>query len=78
MNRQSWGLSDQNLSDNAIFYTPCGKITAENITEVELDDYGKLIRITADKIVYAISGTRATFETNQRRFSVSNKYEVTK
>ena len=41
------------IGHNAIFYTPCGKITAENITEVELDDYGKLIRITADKIVYA-------------------------
>ena len=51
---------------------------AENITEVELDGYGKFIRITADKIVYAIPGTRATLETNQRRFHVSNKYEVTK
>ena len=66
------------IRHNAIFYTPCGKTVAENITEVELDDYGKLIRITAGKIVYAISGTRATFETNQRRFHVSNKYEVTK
>ena len=63
---------------NAIFYTTCGMITAENITEVELDDYRKLIRITADQIVDAISGTKATFETNQRRFHVSNKYEVTK
>ena len=51
---------------------------AENITEVELDGYGKFIRITADKIVYAIPGTRATLETNQRRFHVSSKYEVTK
>lgn len=66
------------IGHNAIFYSFCGKIIAENITEVELDDYGKLIRITADKIVYAISGTRVTLETNQRRFHVSNKYEVTK
>jgi hypothetical protein len=66
------------IGHNAIFYTPCGKITAENITEVELDDYGKLIRITADKIVYAISGTRTIFESNQRLFHVSNKYEVIK
>ena len=62
----------------ATLYSTCGKTVAENITEVELDDYGKLIRITADKIVDAISGTKATFETNQRRFHVSNKYEVTK
>ena len=33
---------------------------------------------TADKIVYAIPGTIATLETNQRCFHVSNKYEVTK
>ena len=62
----------------ATFYTICGKTVAENITEVELDDCGKLIKITADKIIYAIPGTRATLETNQRRFHVSNKYEVTK
>lgn len=63
---------------NAIFYSLCGKTIAENITEVELDDYGKLIRITADKIVYAIYGTRATLESNQRCFHISSKYEVTK
>ena len=66
------------IEHNAIFYSFCGKTIAENITEVELDGYGKFIRITADKIVYAIPGTRATLETNQRRFHVSNKYEVTK
>ena len=66
------------IEHNAIFYSLCGKTIAENITEVELDGYGKFIRITADKIVYAIPGTRKTFETNQRRFHVSNKYEVTK
>ena len=66
------------IGHNTIFYSFCGKIIAENITEVELDDYGKLIRIMADKIVYAITGTRATFETNQRRIHVSSEYEVTK
>lgn len=66
------------IGHNATFYSICGKIVVENITEVELDGYGKFIRITADKIVYAIPGTRATLETNQRRFHVSNKYEVTK
>ena len=66
------------IGHNATFYSICGKTIAENITEVELDGYGKFIRITADKIVYAIPGTRATLETNQRRFHVSNKYEVTK
>ena len=66
------------IGHNAIFYSSCGNITTENITEVELDDYGKLIRIMADKIIYAISGTRATLETNQRCFHISHKYEVTK
>ena len=66
------------IGHNAIFYSFCGKIIAENITEVELDDYGKLIRITADKIIYAIPGTRATLETNQRCFHILSKYEVTK
>lgn len=53
------------IGHNATFYAICGKIVAENITDVELDSYEKFIRITADKIVYAISGTRTTFETNQ-------------
>lgn len=66
------------IGHNATFYSICGKTVAENITEVELDSCEELIRITADKIVYAIPGTRATLETNQRRFHVSNKYEVTK
>ena len=66
------------IGHNVTFYSICGKTVVENITEVELDGYGKFIRITADKIVYAIPGTRATLETNQRRFHVSNKYEVTK
>ena len=66
------------IGHNAIFYSLCGKTIAENITEIELDSYGKFIRITADKIIYAISGTSATLQTNQRRFHVSNKYEVTK
>ena len=61
---------------NAIFYSFCGKTVTENITDVELDSYEKFIRITANKIVYAISGTRTTFETNQRRFHVSNSYAV--
>lgn len=64
------------IGHNATFYSLCGKTVAENITEVELDSYGKFIRITADKIVYAIPGTRATLETNQRRFHVSNSYAV--
>ena len=66
------------IGHNATFYSICGKTVAENITEVELDSCMKFIRITADKIVYAISGTKATLETNQRRFHVSNKYEVIK
>lgn len=66
------------IGHNATFYSICGNTVAENITEVELDGYGKFIRIAADKIVYAIPGTRVTLESNQRRFHVSNKYEVTK
>lgn len=66
------------IGHNATFYTICGKTVAENITEVELDSCEKFIRITADKIIYTIPGTRATLETNQRRFHVSNKYEVIK
>ena len=66
------------IGHTATFYSICGKTVAENITEVELDDCGKFIKITADKIVYAISGTRTIFESNQRLFHVSNKYEVTK
>ena len=71
-------IKSELIGHNATFYTICGKTVAENITEIELDSCAELIRITADKIIYAISGTRATFETNQRRFHVSNKYEVTK
>ena len=66
------------IGHTATFYSICGKTVAENITEVELDSYGKFIRITADKIIYAIPGTRATRETNQRRFHVLSKYEVIK
>ena len=66
------------IGHNATFYSFCGKTIAENITEVELDGYGKFIRITADKIIYAIYGTRATLESNQRRFHILSKYEVTK
>lgn len=66
------------IGHNATFYSLCGKTIAENITEIELDSCGKFIRITADKIIYAIPGTRAILETNQRCFHVSNKYEVTK
>ena len=66
------------IGHTATFYSICGKTVAENITEVELDSYGKFIRITADKIIYAIPGTRATLETNQRRFHVLSKYEVIK
>ena len=71
-------IKSELIGHNAIFYSFCGNTIAENITEVELDSCEKFIRITADKIVYAIPGTRATLETNQRRFHVSNKYEVTK
>ena len=66
------------IGHNATFYFICGKAVVENITEVELDSCAELIRITADKIIYAIYGTRATLESNQRSFHVSNKYEVTK
>ena len=71
-------IKSELIGHNAAFYSLCGKTIAENITEVELDGYGKFIRITADKIIYAIPGTRATLETNQRRFHVLSKYEVTK
>ena len=66
------------IGHNVIFYSFCDKTIAENITEVELDSCGKFIRIVADKIVYAIPGTRATLETNQRCFHILSKYEVTK
>ena len=66
------------IGHNAIFYSICGKTVAENITDVELDSCEKFIRITADKIVYAIPGTRTIFESNQRRFHILSKYEVTK
>ena len=66
------------IGHNATFYSICGKTVAENITDVELDSCGKFIRITADKIIYAIPGTRATLETNQRCFHILSKYEVTK
>ena len=66
------------IGHNATFYSICGKTVAENITEVELDSCRKFIRITADKIIYAIPGTRATLETNQRCFHVLSKYEVIK
>ena len=66
------------IGHTATFYSICGKTVAENITEVELDDCKELIRITADKIIYAIYGTRATLESNQRSFHISSKYEVTK
>lgn len=52
------------IGHTATFYSFCGKTIAENIMGVELDSCGKLIRIVAYKIVYAISGTRATLETN--------------
>ena len=52
------------IGHNATLYSTCGKTVAENITEVELDDCGKFIKITAYKIVYAISGTRTIFESN--------------
>lgn len=73
-----WPIRSELIGHNATFYSICGKTVAENITEVELDSCGKFIRITADKIIYAIPGTRATLETNQHSFHVSNKYEVTK
>ena len=66
------------IGHNATFYAICGKTVAENITDVELDSCGKFIRITADKIIYAIPGTRATLEMNQRCFHILSKYEVTK
>ena len=66
------------IGHTVTFYSICGKTVAENITDVELDSCMKFIRITADKIIYAIPGTRVILETNQRCFHVSNKYEVTK
>ena len=66
------------IGHNATFYSICGKTVAENITDVEFDSCEKFIRITADKIVYAIPGTKAILETNQRRFHILSKYEVTK
>ena len=52
------------IGHNATLYSTCGKTVAKNITEVELDDCGKFIKITAYKIVYVISGTRTIFESN--------------
>ena len=53
------------IGHNAAFYSFCGKTVAENIIDVELDSCAELIRITANKIIYAIYGTRATLELNQ-------------
>lgn len=58
-------IKSELIGHNATFYSICGKTVAENITEVELDSYEKFIRITADKIIYTIYGTRATLESNQ-------------
>lgn len=66
------------IGHTATFYSICGKTVAENITDIELDSCEKFIRITADKIIYAIPRTRATFESNQHSFHISSKYEVTK
>ena len=57
-------IKSELIGHNATFYSICGKTVAENITDVELDSCEELIRITADKIVYAIPGTRTTLETN--------------
>ena len=73
-----WPIRSELIGHNATFYSICGKTVAENITDVEFDSCEKFIRITADKIIYAIPGTRATLETNQRSFHISNKYEVIK
>lgn len=66
------------IGHTVTFYSICDKTVAENIIDVELDSCEKFIRITADKIIYAIPGTRATLETNQRSFHILSKYEVTK
>ena len=71
-------IKSELIGHNATFYSICGKAVAENITEVELDSCAELIRITADKIIYAIYGTRATLESNQRSFHILSEYEVTK
>ena len=57
-------IKSELIGHTATFYSICGKTAAENITDVELDSCGKFIRITADEIVYAIPGTRATLKTN--------------
>lgn len=66
------------IGHNAVFYSPGGTIVVENITKVDLDDYGKAIRITADRMIHSVPGTEKTFETNQRRIHISYKYTVTK
>ena len=72
-------IKSELIGHNATFYSICGKAVAENITEVEFDSScAELIRITADKIIYAIYGTRATLESNQRSFHILSEYEVTK
>lgn len=66
------------IGHNAIFYSPGNKVVAENITDVDLDGYGKFITVTADKITYRVLGTRNTFNMKQYRFHISNSYTVSK
>lgn len=64
------------IGHDAIFCSSGCKTIAKNITEVDLDGFGKSVRIVADNIVYDVSGK--AFETNQHRFHISSKYLVTR
>ena len=65
------------IGHTAMFRTKDGKyVKAENITGVDLDGYGRTIRVTADKITYRLPGHREDFETKQYRFHVTAEYSV--
>lgn len=65
------------VGHSAIFQTRTGVVTAENIADVDLDSYGRTIRVTAEKISYRLPGHKEPFEVIQYRFHTSAKYSVT-
>ena len=65
------------IGHNAIFYSHGNKVVTENITDVDLDGYGKFITVTADKITYKVLEPGNTFNMKQYRFHISSSYTVT-
>jgi len=65
------------VGHSAIFQTKTGVVAAENISDVDLDSYGRTIRITAEKISYILPGHKEAFEVKQYRLHISAEYTVT-